>query len=69
MAVHVYLQDQDKTTKQVYPRFRYRGETGPNDDPQSFKKTMGARGLKAHFTGNFEGLVVDEAKATELGWL
>lgn len=69
MAVHVYLQQQNKSTKQALPSFRYRGETGPNDDPQSFKRVMARKGLKVELTDTFQGVVVETDKANQLGWL
>jgi len=74
MAIHVYLQMQDKTSKEPLRQFRYRGEAGPDDDPQSFKKTMARRNLAVILSpdvvhGPHTAGIVGDEQAVGLGWL
>lgn len=41
----VYMQCVDKATKKPVDKYRRRGETGPNDDPEGFSQLMKENGL------------------------
>ena len=48
--IHVYLE-----TRPGSELYNYRGEAGPNDDPQSFKKLMKKKDLRVYLAPEFQG--------------
>jgi hypothetical protein len=64
--MHVYM---SKTTRNEEGKevatdvLKYRGEAGPNDDPDSFKRLMEARGMTVHLSAEFLGPTISKAQA------
>ena len=54
MAMHIYMEDGPGSG-----RLKYRGEAGPADDPQSFKRLMEARGFAVRIEAEKTGDVID----------
>lgn len=59
---HIYLTKSIKRDGEMVPteNLGYRGEAGANDDPQSFKRLMEARGLRVHLSDEYIGRLVDK---------
>jgi len=48
--IHIYLETRPRS--EVY---NYRGEAGPHDDPQSFKRLMEKKNLRVYLTPEYQG--------------
>jgi len=59
--MHVYLTKAISVNGRNVPTnlLGYRGQAGDNDDPESFKKLMEARGLQVHLSPVYLGEVIN----------
>ena len=65
---HIYLSEQSVlASPKTEDKFRYRGEpTGPNDDPQGFKRRMARTGYEVIITAEVIGSATPATKGVIL---